>query len=1030
MPPVTARPLSAWRFDGRLRTYQADVLDRVDVDAGEPLHLVAPPGSGKTLLGLLLAARRGRRAVVFAPTTAVRGQWVTAARSLAHDETAVSDDPARPADLTALTYQAISVVDTSAPFAGLARRRWLSELEADDRGSEAAERWLDELREGNPAAYARGIRSRSRRIRHSLAKQDADALTAALHPRARALLERLVQAGVETVVLDECHHLLDHWALVVAALVARVRAAGGEPLVIGLTATLPSPDDADEYDNYVSLLGEVDLEVPVPAVVREGDLAPYRDLVHVVEPTVDELAFLGAHAEALQQALRVTFAIGTGRAFLLDALQPVSRAASPEDPLEPPSSDAPSGSSRRTPTASSRRAPIASPRRENGGSPRAVLDTPAAPTDLREGGEHSRSPAATATAAIDEGLAAAFAADFAAAEAAAAMLSVVAPDHPVTARLPAVARRSPTTDETLRLLGRYALDRVLPDPDRADDWRRLRRLLADFGYALTDRGVRRTRDPIDTVLASSLAKDRGACDILAREHDALGDRFRALVVTDFVTHGNVHGGLRGPAGAVRTFSVLSTDAATAGLRALLVTSSTVRISVRHAADLVPALSRELDVEIETAPCADDPASREVRAVSGAGVAAAAARLLSSGELAVVVGTRGLFGEGWDCPAVNTLVDLTATATASATQQLRGRTLRLDPAWPEKVAHNWTVAALLPPSSPLEVQPDAARLRRKHERLWGLDVDEPSVVVRGLGSALGRDRRRALDAVLAKDAGARLEAVDGLDDVPARAQTRAAWRIGEPYDDREELSAVLERPRDRPVFSTSVVAARATGAALAASLGVAGAAVVLAFLLPPAAGAPLGGLGALLGTLGAVPFGAAWVRARRQARDAPATVARMARVVWTALSESGRVGAVSERPTVEVRGSGADEIRLDVRMPRASAADQHTFAAALGQLWGPIRAPRFVLEIDRGGGPWLVRVILERAGRARPRQFLAVPADVGRRRADAIRFGAAWQVHVGPARMHEVTGPNDLAVLSEARRSEAFSGAARSVVRWR
>ncbi|WP_083285664.1 DEAD/DEAH box helicase [Microbacterium sp. BH-3-3-3] len=313
MTPETPRPLSAWRFDGTLRAYQADALARVDVDAGSPVHLVAPPGSGKTLLGLLLAARRGRRTVVFAPTTAIRAQWVDAARGLASSDAAVSDaavsdDPSAPADLTALTYQAISVQDATSPFAALAHRRWETQLEADDRTPEAAAEWLRALAESNPAAYRRGIRSRSRSIRRSLAREDADVLASALHPNARALLDRLVEAGVETVVLDECHHLLDHWALVVAALLARIRAGGREPLVVGLTATLPSPDDADEYDNYVSLLGEVDLEVPVPAVVREGDLAPYRDLVHVVEPTPEEQLFLSAHAEALQVSLRTTFA--------------------------------------------------------------------------------------------------------------------------------------------------------------------------------------------------------------------------------------------------------------------------------------------------------------------------------------------------------------------------------------------------------------------------------------------------------------------------------------------------------------------------------------------------------------------------------------------------------------------------------------------------------------------------------------------------------------------------------------------------
>lgn len=1009
------RPLSAWHFDGALRAYQADALDRIDVDAGEPVHLVAPPGAGKTLLGLLLAARRGRRAVVFAPTTAIRAQWAAAARALAHDDAAVSDDPDHPADLSALTYQAVGVLDTAEPFAALARARWLDELVDDDRTADQADAWLDALSEGNAAAYRRGIRSRSRRLRRTLARQDAAALTAALHPNARRLLERLVAHGVETIVLDECHHLLDHWALVVAALVARVRAEGREPLVIGLTATLPSPDDANEYDNYVSLLGEVDLEVPVPAVVREGDLAPYRDLVHVVEPTDEERSFLAAHAEALAEALRTTFAVGAGRRFLRETLQP-SIPPAVADPLVPPTGGA-TGAARRETTA---------PSASTVSSATARLEPPPPRPDS---GDRLDDGSSLAVAATDAALAAAFTADFAGAEAAAAMFSVVAPDDPLTARLPAVARRAPTTDETLRLLGRYALDRVLPDPARSADWQRLRRLLADFGYALTDRGVRRTRDPIDTVLASSLSKDHGACDILSSERAQLGDRLRALVVTDFVTHGNVHGGLLGSAGAVRTFAILATDAGTAALRSILVTSSTVRVAARHADALVPALSRELGAELTVEPCADDPAAVEVRGTAGSGVVGAVSRLLTARALDVVVGTRGLFGEGWDCPAVNTLIDLTAVATASATQQLRGRTLRLDPGWPEKVAHNWTVSALLPPDSALDAQPDAARLRRKHARLWGLDVDQPDHIVQGLSAALGRDRRLALDEVVKKAPGASLRPLQGLGSVPPRADTRAAWRIGTPYDDREELSAIVEHPARTPVFSTSVVAARALGGWVAASAGIPAALVVLAFLLPPAVGAPLGGVAALAGVVASVPFLAAWRRTRRQARDAPATLRRIAQVVWTALSESGRVQPQRSAPTVETERTDADTARLEIRMPGVGLSDQRAFGAALEELCGPIRAPRFVLEIDRGGGPWWVRWALDHAGRSHGRQFVAVPAAIGRRRADAARFHGAWQVQVGPAVLHEVSGPENLRLLAEARRTGGFSGAARSIMRW-
>ena len=125
-----------------------------------------------------------------------------------------------------------------------------------------------------------------KRIRRDLLAADGATAYQYLHPNARALIDRIVATGVGTVVLDECHHLLDYWAIVLRALIARL----DRPYVVGLTATLPSLEDANEYENYTALLGDVDFEIPTPAVIKEGDLAPFRDLAWWVTPTERERA--------------------------------------------------------------------------------------------------------------------------------------------------------------------------------------------------------------------------------------------------------------------------------------------------------------------------------------------------------------------------------------------------------------------------------------------------------------------------------------------------------------------------------------------------------------------------------------------------------------------------------------------------------------------------------------------------------------------------------------------------------------------
>jgi hypothetical protein len=85
----------------------------------------------------------------------------------------------------------------------------------------------------------------------------------------------------------------------------------------------------------------------------------------------------------------------------------------------------------------------------------------------------------------------------------------------------------------------------------------------------------------------------------------------------------------------------------------------------------------------------------------------------------MVGTRGIFGEGWDSLTLNTLIDLTSITTSTSVQQLRGRTIRLDPGWQRKVAHNWDVICLSKEFEHGDV--DFNRFMRRHEQYWGVVV---------------------------------------------------------------------------------------------------------------------------------------------------------------------------------------------------------------------------------------------------------------------------------------------------------------------
>ena len=93
---------------------------------------------------------------------------------------------------------------------------------------------------------------------------------------------KLKENGIGLIILDECHHLLHHWGRVLTEL----KEFFDDPIVLGLTATPPDFSTVKEKDadRYLTFFGEIDYEVPIPALVRDSNLAPYQDLCYFVRP--------------------------------------------------------------------------------------------------------------------------------------------------------------------------------------------------------------------------------------------------------------------------------------------------------------------------------------------------------------------------------------------------------------------------------------------------------------------------------------------------------------------------------------------------------------------------------------------------------------------------------------------------------------------------------------------------------------------------------------------------------------------------
>ena len=1021
-------PFASLRFSQPFWHYQELILDVVErqKDQDHKYHIVAPPGSGKTIVGLELVRRFGRPAVVFCPTTTIQQQWREKAALFTDDPdwvaTHISMDPTQLAEINILTYQVLSTPGENLDFVErIAVERWVEELVQDNKAEtvNAARERVVTLQASNPAAYRREVSKRYRRVKREFLRGGEFDGRRFLHPNARDLIDRIVALGTGTVVLDECHHLLDYWAFILRELIAALP----DVRVVGLTATLPDPSNESEYENYDTLLGEIDFEVPTPAVVKEGHLAPYRNLVYFCEPAPREMEYLRNIQEHFQEAIARVTETAAFREWLKQLV--IVRRPAGDKADAKLAVGLSEGSS----------AHVAE------GIPAGTLASPPEPFEELFNREPLLCIAAVKALRVQE--------------------------IPLPEDVTVVEEMTEplTVDDWLVLLETLALRvlKVSPDPTLQKLYKELRTRLLSFGITITEAGIRHGRSPGDLVLALSEAKDAAVVEILRAEAEAMGPALRAVVITDFerlsARTRRVKDVLDPDAGsAVRIYRRLIADLATNALDPILVTGKVVLVDADSREKVAEGLcdwsaGRELDFSWDW-QLTDDP--RIVQLV-GSGrdwstrtYVAVVTALFEVGVTRCLVGTRGLFGEGWDSLSLNTLLDLTAVTTRTGVQQLRGRSLRLDPAWPRKVAHNWDVVCVSRKFDKGDA--DLMRFVARHAHTWGVVVQSKAqAVVQAVGQAMADETPAAplrgrivrgiphIDMDLATELSVRgfkrinfaKYTTRMLNAVREREQVYDLWQVGAPYSNFSYSATRVEKEdiKFRTAYTVQDSLRAMSWRLLVSLLAVLGTVWVNGAILLPwseEASAPallicLGGLTgiAVLVTLAVNAVGI-WRVFKRAFLELPAdaVLLDMGRALLAALREAGLVSrSLNEKyvRVIETPDKGY-EVLLDYAAPEES----DLFARAYREMMGPLRDARYLIERNSASlrnliyrPLWLfVRTVL-RLG-ADLRAYHRVPDVLAVRRERAEALEKYWQRYVGGGRLVYTRNPEGRRILLAAR----------------
>jgi len=609
-------------FQGNWRTYQGRLLDRLDSYLDDKrLHVVAAPGSGKTVFGLEAIRRINRPTLALAPTITIRNQWAERLVQcfLPHGSPKpdwVSTNIRRPELLTIATYQALHALCAG----GLE--------ETEDACAEEETNSTIELPNGNGDGNGKS----------AIPVELPEALSA-----------------FETLVLDEAHHLRTEWWKTLTFVADRLK-----PTLVALTATPPYDVSPFEWQRYEDLCGPVDAEVAVPELVLQGDLCPHQDYVYFSVPAAIELKTLVEFRAAIE-------------AFANHLLQNREFAAAVAN--HPWIND-----------------------------PNSYIE------EILEGPEY--------------------------------LSSMVVYLNAVGEHIPREVLHCLAVDsKSIPSFGLDWLEILLThclyaDAERFKDidpvLKTIRHELGQIGAIERRKVVLRNSSDHTKLLTTSRTKLHSIEEIVRIESGALKDHLRCVVLTDFIRKAELP---KSPEvavefddiGVVPIFETLR-RAGTPDVRLGVLCGSLV---------IIPESSRELVIRAAAAIGIEQEdlvfqtmlhAPDYLLVYNTGGYNQGSVRLITAvfeqGGITVLIGTKSLLGEGWDAPTINTLILASFVGSYVLSNQMRGRSIRIDPASPTKTANVWHLVCVEP--GPFGPGDDYALLTRRCSAFVGVSATSRTI----------------------------------------------------------------------------------------------------------------------------------------------------------------------------------------------------------------------------------------------------------------------------------------------------------------
>jgi len=856
------------KFKYTWRKYQQRVLDSLDEYLKDRhLHVIAPPGSGKTILGLEVVLRINQPTLILAPTTAIRNQWVQKFCDLFLQTDIIPDwisrDIYNPKFMTVVTYQGLYAA--------------CNNLKAIDEEPESEEDFNE------------------------------DEVISTSNKNLVNIVQRLKNQQIGVIVVDEAHHLKNEWWQTLTKI-----KEGLDPIIVGLTATPPYDVTPLEWHRYTELNGPVDIEISVPELVIEGDLCPHQDYIFYALPSPTE----NQHIIDFRDGIKSLFEEIKNDENLIVAVANHPIWLNPMDNLEWIYTN--------------------------------LSFYSASLIFLNTNGQEI--PETHLEIIGDKSL-----------------------------KIPDFDYQWAET-----ILEFYLFKDPINFKPFLEHQKNLEHKLRRKG-AIESRQINLTQNKrITSILTSSISKLTAIQQIVNFEHQQLGPKLRLVILSDFIRKEFYINALENnlelnKVGVITIFEKLRRQDKT-DIKIGVLTGSIVIIPKAA----YPAFEHHAkryhikNINCNPVPFDDNYILIEQTEQLKHDIVHVVTHIFQQGEIEVLIGTKSLLGEGWDAPAINTLILASFVGSFVSSNQMRGRAIRTHRGSMDKTGNIWHLACV-DPTTPTGGE-DINLLKRRFKSFVGVSFNEEGGIENGTGRLNIPERFHLTEEVNQKNLEITRFAAD-------RQSLKTKWSHA--LEKGISLVEEIKIPflEEKPYRAVKQLYLRKTIANLIATLAFGFSIFFEIFLRSVRYMKSANDVYAFLkvmGIIGFVFYGGLALKTIRlyiKYRDIAKDIQKIGEALLSGLIKTGIIK--TEHSNLHIVSSIDNNGGVLCHLEGGTTFERSSFINALQEILAPVDNPRYFI-VRKGV---LMRLLKQK-------DYHAVPEVLSRNKASAIYFKDEWEKHVG------------------------------------